>query len=107
MNSEQKSSPDFNNDELSATLDDQVTAISMRENNYIYEIVSTIKALVTYLSDKNVNWHKKSIILTEIAYFLKPKDSFQNWNEFFDFLEGAGAVKWLVQYLTKELEKYY
>lgn len=71
------------------------------------EIINNLKALMSYLLDKNVKWYKKSLIIATLAYFIKPKGALKNWDEFFGYLEEIGAVDSAVKFLSKEIEKYY
>jgi len=71
------------------------------------EIIDNLRALTSYLRDKNVKWYKKSIVVATLAYFIKPKGVLKNWDDFFDYLEDMGAVDSAVRFLSKEIEKYY
>ncbi|MFI5145274.1 MAG: hypothetical protein ACHQJ4_06715 [Ignavibacteria bacterium] len=99
-----------NEDELS-DLESHVLAgtDNKLKDNYRHndEIIDNLKALKSYLLDKNVKWYKKSIVIATLAYFIKPKGALKNWDEFFDYLEDMGAIDSAVRFLSREIEKYY
>ena len=78
-------------------------------NRRIYDVdlITNITALGKYLSDKKVQWYKKSVVIGVLAYYIRPQNSLPNWKEFFLFLDDVGAIEWAVRFLGKELEKYY
>jgi uncharacterized membrane protein YkvA (DUF1232 family) len=79
----------------------------LEKNHYNSDILKNIVALSKYILDKDVKWYKKSIVITALAYFVKPEKALPNWNEFFEFLDDVGAIEWTVKFIGRELDKYY
>ncbi len=71
------------------------------------EIIKNVLALSRYLLDNNVKWYRKSLVIATLAYYIKPKGTLKNWDDFFDFLDDVGAVESAVKFLGKEIKKYY
>lgn len=114
-----KSEPDINDFSIEDYGEEDVTGLNSSNlvrakeeknivtNSYYPELINNVRALSRYLSDKNVKWYKKSIVAATLAYFAKPKNTLQNWNEFFDYLEEMGIIEKAVKFLGKEIKNYY
>ncbi len=93
----------FNNPPIS----EKNTSSKIIKDSHSSNLIAHLNALSKYLSDGNVKWYRKSIVIGILAYNIKPDNSLPNWNEFFNFLEDIGTIEWAVRFLGKELNKYY
>ncbi|RPI17660.1 MAG: DUF1232 domain-containing protein [Ignavibacteriae bacterium] len=70
-------------------------------------IIKHLKALKSYLFDKNVSWFRKSIVVAALIYFISPIDTMPDFTPFFGFLDDIGVIAWTVKFLGDEIKGYY
>lgn len=66
-----------------------------------------IIALVNYMRDKSVAWHRKAVVVTALIYFISPLDAVPDIAPFIGYLDDLGAITALLKYLGSELVPYY
>lgn len=64
-------------------------------------------ALFRYMSDPDVHWSKKAIVVGALLYFIIPVDSIPDIAPIVGYLDDAGVVTAAVKYLGKQLKAYY
>lgn len=71
------------------------------------KLVRNIVALYRYLKSPKVSAAKKGIVIAGLLYFILPLDAIPDFIPIAGFLDDIGVVTALVNYLGKELEKFY
>ena len=66
-----------------------------------------ILALVNYMRDPNVSWHRKSIIIGALIYFIVPIDAITDIAPLIGYLDDLGVIAAVLKYLGNELIPYY
>lgn len=66
-----------------------------------------IIALVNYMRDKRVAWHRKAIVVTALIYFISPVDAVPDIAPLVGYLDDLGVIASLLKYLGSELVPYY
>ncbi|MCH8941612.1 MAG: DUF1232 domain-containing protein [Bacteroidetes bacterium] len=66
-----------------------------------------ILALVNYMRDPNVSWHRKSIIIGALIYFIVPIDAIPDIAPLIGYLDDLGVIAAVLKYLGNELIPYY
>lgn len=66
-----------------------------------------IIALIRYLTDKNIAWYRKTIIIAALIYFLAPIDSIPDIAPLIGYLDDLGVITATLKFLGKELIPYY
>lgn len=66
-----------------------------------------ILALVNYMSDSAVSWHRKAIVVAALIYFISPIDAIPDIAPLFGYLDDLGVITALLKYLGHELIPYY
>ena len=66
-----------------------------------------ILALVNYMRDPNVSWHRKSIIIGALIYFIVPIDAIPDISPLIGYLDDLGVIAAVLKYLGNELIPYY
>ncbi|MFO7445218.1 MAG: YkvA family protein [Ignavibacteriaceae bacterium] len=66
-----------------------------------------ILALVNYMRDPFVSWHRKAIVVTALIYFISPIDTIPDIAPFIGYLDDLGVIAALMKYLGSELTPYY
>lgn len=64
-------------------------------------------ALFRFMSDPDVHWSKKAIVVGALLYFIIPVDSIPDIVPIVGYLDDAGVVAIAVKYLGKQLKAYY
>ena len=72
-----------------------------------WKFIKHLRALKDYMTDKNVKWYKKSIVVAALIYFVTPLDAVPDFIPFAGFLDDIGVIAWTIKFLGKELEGYY
>lgn len=66
-----------------------------------------IAALYNYFMDVNVSWHRKTIVVAALVYFISPIDAIPDIAPLFGYLDDLGVITALMKYLGSELIPYY
>jgi uncharacterized membrane protein YkvA (DUF1232 family) len=66
-----------------------------------------IFALVNYMRDPYVSWHRKTIVVAALIYFISPVDAIPDLTPLFGYLDDLGVITALLKFLGSELIPYY
>lgn len=66
-----------------------------------------IIALVNYMRDPFVTWHRKAIVVGALIYFISPIDAIPDIAPLVGYLDDLGVITALMKYLGSELTPYY
>jgi uncharacterized membrane protein YkvA (DUF1232 family) len=66
-----------------------------------------ILALVNYMRDPYVSWHRKAIVVAALVYFISPVDTIPDLTPLFGYLDDLGVITALLKFLGSELIPYY
>ncbi len=66
-----------------------------------------ILALVRYMRDPNVSWHRKAIVTAGLIYFISPVDAIPDITPLIGYLDDLGVIMALLKFLGHELVPYY
>ena len=66
-----------------------------------------ILALVNYMRDPLVSWHRKAIVVAALIYFISPIDAIPDITPLVGYLDDLGVITALMKYLGHELTPYY
>jgi len=66
-----------------------------------------ILALVNYMRDPNVSWHRKSIVVGALIYFIFPIDAIPDITPLIGYLDDLGVITAVLKFLGNELIPYY
>jgi uncharacterized membrane protein YkvA (DUF1232 family) len=66
-----------------------------------------ILALVRYMRDPQVSWHRKAIVAAALIYFISPIDAIPDITPLIGYLDDLGVITALLKYLGHELIPYY
>lgn len=66
-----------------------------------------IKALYNYMTDPNVAWYRKSIVIGALVYFITPIDALPDLAPLVGYLDDLGVITAVLKYMGSELIPYY
>jgi uncharacterized membrane protein YkvA (DUF1232 family) len=66
-----------------------------------------IVALFNYMRDPFVTWHRKTIVVAALIYFISPIDTIPDLAPLFGYLDDLGVITALLKFLGSELSAYY
>lgn len=66
-----------------------------------------ILALVNYMRDSYVSWHRKAIVVAALIYFITPIDAVPDIAPLIGYLDDLGVITALLKFLGHELIPYY
>jgi len=66
-----------------------------------------IKALYRYMKARDVSWHRKSIVVGALIYFITPIDAIPDIAPLIGYLDDLGVITALIKYLGNELTSFY
>lgn len=66
-----------------------------------------ILALVNYMRDPLVSWHRKAIVVAGLIYFISPIDAIPDITPLVGYLDDLGVITALLKFLGSELTPYY
>jgi uncharacterized membrane protein YkvA (DUF1232 family) len=66
-----------------------------------------IFALVKYMRDPLVSWHRKSIVVAALIYFISPIDAIPDIAPLVGYLDDLGVITAVLKFLGHELIPYY
>ena len=66
-----------------------------------------ILALVRYMRDPGVSWHRKAIVAAGLIYFISPIDAIPDITPLIGYLDDLGVITALLKFLGHELVPYY
>ncbi|MCF8259678.1 MAG: DUF1232 domain-containing protein [Melioribacteraceae bacterium] len=66
-----------------------------------------IRALYAYMSDSDVSWYRKSIVIGALVYFISPIDSIPDIAPLIGYLDDLGVITAVLKYMGHEIMAYY
>ena len=66
-----------------------------------------ILALVRYLKDGGVSWHRKSIVIGALVYFIVPIDTIPDLSPLVGYLDDLGVITAVLKFMGSEIIPYY
>jgi uncharacterized membrane protein YkvA (DUF1232 family) len=66
-----------------------------------------ILALVKYMRDPLVSWHRKAIVVGALIYFISPVDTIPDIAPLVGYLDDLGVITAVLKFLGHELIPYY
>ena len=66
-----------------------------------------ILALVNYMRDPLVSWHRKAIVVAGLIYFISPIDAIPDISPLIGYMDDLGVITALLKFLGSELTPYY
>lgn len=66
-----------------------------------------IVALYNYMTDGNVSWYRKTIVVSALLYFITPVDAIPDLMPLFGYLDDLGVITATLKFLGSELIPYY
>lgn len=66
-----------------------------------------ILALVRYMRDPLVSWHRKAIVVAALIYFISPIDTIPDVAPLVGYLDDLGVITAVLKFLGHELIPYY
>ena len=66
-----------------------------------------IFALVKYMRDPLVSWHRKTIVVAALIYFISPIDAIPDIAPLVGYLDDLGVITAVLKFLGHELIPYY
>jgi uncharacterized membrane protein YkvA (DUF1232 family) len=66
-----------------------------------------VKALFRYMTDKDVPWYRKSIVVAALIYFISPIDAIPDMVPLVGYLDDLGVIMAVMKFLGSELIPYY
>lgn len=66
-----------------------------------------IKALYKYMKARDVSWHRKTIVVGTLVYFIAPIDAIPDISPLIGYLDDLGVITALIKYLGNELTSFY
>jgi uncharacterized membrane protein YkvA (DUF1232 family) len=66
-----------------------------------------ILALVRYMRDPIVSWHRKAIVVGALIYFISPVDAIPDIAPLVGYLDDLGVITAVLKFLGHELIPYY
>ena len=66
-----------------------------------------ILALVRYMRDPLVSWHRKAIVVAALIYFISPVDVIPDIAPLVGYLDDLGVITAVLKFLGHELIPYY
>ncbi len=70
-------------------------------------ILVDVLALFRYMTDPDVHWAKKGVVVGALLYFIIPVDSIPDVAPLVGYLDDIGVVGVAVRYLGSQLKPYY
>lgn len=64
-------------------------------------------ALFSYMTDPEVHWAKKTIVVAALLYFIIPIDAIPDLAPIAGYLDDMGVVGAAIKYLGTQLNRYY
>jgi uncharacterized membrane protein YkvA (DUF1232 family) len=66
-----------------------------------------IAALVRFMRDPGVAWHKKAVVVAGLIYFISPIDVIPDFIPVVGYLDDFGVILAVIKFLGHELVPYY
>jgi uncharacterized membrane protein YkvA (DUF1232 family) len=79
----------------------------LEKANKRISLAKDILALIRYVSDSNVAWYRKAVVIAGLIYFVSPADEMSGDNEFITYLDDLGVINAVIKFLGRELVPYY
>ncbi len=64
-------------------------------------------ALFSYMTDPEVHWAKKTVVVAALLYFIIPIDAIPDLAPIAGYLDDMGVVGAAIKYLGTQLNRYY
>jgi uncharacterized membrane protein YkvA (DUF1232 family) len=85
---------------------DQFEAKLKRANKGL-RFTADLIALFRYMTDPEVHWAKKTVVIATLAYFIIPLDAIPDFTPIAGYLDDIGVVAAAIRYLGAQLNRYY
>ena len=69
--------------------------------------IKDVLALFNYMSDRRVQWYRKSIVVGALVYFIMPMDMIPDIAPLVGYMDDLGVITAVLKYLGHELIPYY
>jgi len=79
----------------------------LKKANKGLRFTSDLMALFRYMTDPEVHWAKKTIVVAALLYFIIPLDSIPDFTPIAGYLDDIGVVAAAIRYLGTQLDRYY
>jgi uncharacterized membrane protein YkvA (DUF1232 family) len=66
-----------------------------------------ILALFSYMTDSNVPWYRKSIVVGALLYFILPIDAVPDLLPLVGYLDDLGVIAAVIKFMGSEIIPYY
>ncbi len=64
-------------------------------------------ALFRYMTDPEVKWYRKAVVVSALAYFISPIDAIPDLAPLVGYLDDFGVIAAVTAYMAHELKPYY
>ncbi len=79
----------------------------LKKANKGLRFTADLLALFRYMTDPEVHWGKKTIVVAALLYFIIPLDSIPDFTPIAGYLDDIGVVAAAIRYLGSQLNRYY
>ena len=79
----------------------------MKRFNRGLRFTADLLALFRYMSDPEVHWAKKTVVLAALLYFIVPLDAIPDFAPVAGYLDDIGVIAAAVRFLGTQLSPYY
>jgi uncharacterized membrane protein YkvA (DUF1232 family) len=79
----------------------------VRSASGITKVADHLYALYHYMTDPEVHWAKKAVVVSALLYFVVPLDAIPDFVPIAGFLDDIGVISLTVRYVGKQLRAYY
>ncbi|MEX2116863.1 MAG: YkvA family protein [Bacteroidota bacterium] len=67
---------------------------------------SDLITLFLYMTDPEIHWGKKTIVVAALLYFIVPLDAIPDFTPIAGYLDDIGVVSAAIKYLGSQLDRY-
>lgn len=75
--------------------------------NKKYRWIVDVLALFRYMTDPDVHWTKKTVVVAALLYFIVPVDAIPDLAPVIGYLDDMGVIALAVRFLSNQLKAYY
>jgi uncharacterized membrane protein YkvA (DUF1232 family) len=79
----------------------------IRRANQGLRFTADLIALFRYMTDPEVHWARKTVVIATLAYFILPLDAIPDFTPIAGYLDDIGVVAAAIRYLGAQLHRYY
>ena len=101
--------------------DDEIGTESHREYSYVednleqkvqsvgrrFPLLDDVRALYRYMTDGEVPWYSKGLVIAALAYFISPLDAVPDVAPILGYLDDIGVIALVLRHIGKRLQPYY